>query len=216
MTANKTQLDKYKTTFETWNKVASLYQEKFMDLDLYNDTYDLLCKQINSDANILEIGCGPGNITRYLLSKFPDLKMEGIDVAPAMIKLAKENNPFADFKVMDCREIDTLTKKYDAIVCGFCMPYLSKEDCEKLIKDSAILLNNGGIIYFSTIEGEYEKSGYEAGSRGDKAYVYYHTEKHLKKTLKENNLELVELMRKEYPKDGEMSVHIIFIGKKIN
>lgn len=30
----------YKETFEIWNKVASLYQEKFMNLDLYNDSYD--------------------------------------------------------------------------------------------------------------------------------------------------------------------------------
>jgi hypothetical protein len=31
-------MDRYKETFETWNKVASLYQDKFMELDLYNDS----------------------------------------------------------------------------------------------------------------------------------------------------------------------------------
>ena len=33
--------NRYTETFETWNKVAALYQDKFMDLDLYNDTYEL-------------------------------------------------------------------------------------------------------------------------------------------------------------------------------
>lgn len=62
-------MDPYKETFETWNKVASLYQEKFMELKLYNDTYDLICNVvIKNKATILEIGCGSGNITRYLLS----------------------------------------------------------------------------------------------------------------------------------------------------
>ena len=28
-------MDRYKETFETWDKVASLYQDKFMNLDIY-------------------------------------------------------------------------------------------------------------------------------------------------------------------------------------
>jgi len=28
-------MDNYQKTFETWNKVAELYRDKFMDLDLY-------------------------------------------------------------------------------------------------------------------------------------------------------------------------------------
>ncbi len=208
-------MDPYKTTFETWNKIASIYQDKFMDLDLYNDTYDAFCKLIeNRGAKILEIGCGPGNITKYLLAKRPDFKIEGLDVAPNMISLAKENNPTADFKVMDCREIDKITYKYDAIICGFCMPYLSKEDCAKLIKDSCSLLNKGGVLYLSTIEGDYSKSGYEAGSSGDKSFVYYHSADDLQKELKQNNFETIHLMRKDYPEQN--STHLILIAKKNN
>ncbi len=49
-------MDTYKETFETWNKVASLYQDKFMDMDLYNDTYDFICDSIVKDkADLLEI-----------------------------------------------------------------------------------------------------------------------------------------------------------------
>jgi predicted TPR repeat methyltransferase len=209
-------MDRYKITFQTWDKLASLYQDKFMDLDLYNDTYDLFCGHIKKiNPKILEIGCGPGNITRYILSKRSDFKIEGIDVSPNMVKLAKENNPSANFKVMDCREIDSLTQKFDAVMCGFCMPYLSKEDCVKLIKDCSSLLNADGIIYFSVIEGDYEQSGYEAGSSGDNSYVYYHQEDFFKKILQENNFELVNLIRKEYPKTAEtISTHLIFIAKK--
>jgi 2-polyprenyl-3-methyl-5-hydroxy-6-metoxy-1,4-benzoquinol methylase len=209
-------MDSYKITFETWNKIASIYQAKFMDLDLYDDTYDWFCREIEkANASVLEIGCGPGNITRYLFKKKPELKITAIDVAPNMIKLAKENNPAADFKVMDCREIDRLTEKYDAIMCGFCMPYLSREDCAKLIKDCSVLLNRNGIIYFSTIEGDYKESGYEAGSSGDKSYVYYHSESHLLSILKENEFELLVLERKRYPKTAEaISCHMIFIARK--
>jgi 2-polyprenyl-3-methyl-5-hydroxy-6-metoxy-1,4-benzoquinol methylase len=209
-------MDPYKTTFETWNKIASLYQEKFMDLDLYDDTYDIFCKKINgSDPKVLEIGCGPGNITKYIRSKRTDLKIDALDVSPNMITLAKANNPDVNFQIMDCREIDQLNGKYDAIIIGFCIPYLSKEDCSKLIRDCSSLLNDKGILYFSTIEGNYNDSGYEFGSSGDRSFVYYYDEKYLSGKLHENNFELTDLIRKNYSKSAEaISTHLIFIGEK--
>lgn len=209
-------MDNYKITFQAWDKVAEMYQDKFMNLDLYDSTYDIFCSLIKKpNAKIFEIGCGPGNITKYLLSKRPDFQLEAIDMAPAMIRLAKENNPAAEFKIMDCREIDKLNSRYDAIMCGFCMPYLSKEDCMKLIKDCASLLNEGGILYFSTIEDDYNKSDFETSSDGQfKMYVYYHQEDYLQKGLKENNFDVTDLKRIQYPKGNETSTHMIFIAKK--
>jgi trans-aconitate methyltransferase len=84
-------MDKYQETFETWNKLASLYEERFMELDLYNVSYDFICDSIEKvNAKVLEIGCGPGNITRYLLAKRPDFDIFGIDIAPNMIKKKKK------------------------------------------------------------------------------------------------------------------------------
>jgi len=210
-------MDSYKITIEAFDKMASAYQDKFMHLDLYDDTYDSFCELIQKvNPKVLEIGCGPGNITRYLLMKRPDFRIDAIDLAPNMIKLAQENNPNANFKIMDGREIDKLTEKYDAIIGGFCLPYLSKTDCAKLIKDSSFLLNRGGIFYFSTIEGNYQDSGYEISSSGqDKAYVYYHQEDYLQAGLKENNFKLLNLIRKHYLKpDKTPSTHMIFIAQK--
>jgi ubiquinone/menaquinone biosynthesis C-methylase UbiE len=209
-------MDRYKTTFETWDKVASFYQDKFMDMDLYNDTYDIFCKQIEkSNAKVFEIGCGPGNITRYLLSKRPDFKIEAIDTSHNMIRLAKENNPTASFKVMDCRQIDTITDKFDAIMCGFCIPYLSKDHCLKLLKDCSSLLYSEGVLYLSAIEGDYSKSGYETGSSGDKMYVHYYGQEYLQRTLELNNFEVIDLIRKHDPKTSHRSsTHIIFVARK--
>jgi 2-polyprenyl-3-methyl-5-hydroxy-6-metoxy-1,4-benzoquinol methylase len=210
-------MDPYQTTFQTWNKVAALYQEKFMDLDLYDDTYDRFCQLVEKPgAKVFEIGCGPGNITRYIRSKRPDFQIEAIDVAPNMIRLARENNPTVRFKVMDCREIDKIRDRFDGIICGFCMTYLSREDCAKLFKDCSSLLNSGGIAYFSTIEGHYSKSGYEAGSTGDQTYVYYYEEDYLRQAFKENGFEPIDVTRKHYTKtNGNASTEMIFIvGKK--
>lgn len=209
-------MDKYKTTFETWDKVASLYEEHFMDLDLYNDTYDNFCESIEkTDPKILEIGCGPGNITRYMLSKRPDFDLVGIDIAPNMVELAKKNNPNATFKVMDSRNIDQLKIEYDGIICGFCIPYLSKTDCSKLIVDASNLLSEKGVFYLSFIEGDYDNSGYQSGSSGDKVYFYYHDLESIENDLAKILFKIISVFHKNYTrKDGTNEIHTILIAQK--
>jgi ubiquinone/menaquinone biosynthesis C-methylase UbiE len=211
-------MDKYLETFETWNKVAKLYEDKFMDLDLYNDTYDKFCELLpKQNPSILEIGCGPGNITKYLLNERPDFEILGIDISQNMIELAKIHCPSATFKVMDSREIENIKSKFDAIVCGFCLPYLSEFDVEKIIGDCENLLNENGIIYLSFVEGEKEKSGYQKGSSGDRTYFYYHTIENLTHQLKENSFDNLHFMRKNYSKnDKTEETHTIIIAKKMH
>ena len=42
-------MDRSDITIETYNKSAIKYQEKFMEMDLYNETYDDLCKIIGKE-----------------------------------------------------------------------------------------------------------------------------------------------------------------------
>ena len=211
-------IERNKESVETYNKSASNYQDKFMKMDLYNDTFDTFCELIEDEnSKILEIASGPGNVTKYLLSKKPDLKILGIDLAPNMIEFAKENNPKAEFKVFDCREISKIELQFDGIMCGFCMPYLSKEECEKLIYDASKLLNSSGLLYISTMEDDYEKSGYELTSFSgeNRVYIYYHQAEFLSKCLKKYGYEIIDLQRKKYPEpDGTFLTDMIFIARK--
>ena len=209
-------MDRYKETFETWNKVASFYQDKFMDLDVYNETYDFICHSIIKDkAKILEIGCGPGNITKYLLSKRPDFDILGIDIAPKMIALAKQNNPQASFAMMDSREICAIKTNFDGIVCGFCLPYLSHKDSEKLIYDAKNLLNGNGFIYLSFVEGDPKKSGYQIGPGGCRTYFYYHNLDKLKEQLMDNSFEELNIFKVIYNNSGKgKDTHTIITARK--
>jgi len=36
-------MDKYQVTVNTFNKLANKYQERYMEMDFYNDTYDQFC-----------------------------------------------------------------------------------------------------------------------------------------------------------------------------
>ncbi len=147
-------MDKYQETFDTWNKVAKLYQEKFIYLNLYDESYNLFIDLLpNARSSVLDIGCGPGNITHYLLSQKPSLTIIGVDIAKNMIELAKINNPLANFEVMDSRNLNQIKDQFDAALACFCIPYLSQQDCIRLIADCHKLLAENGILYFSYVEG---------------------------------------------------------------
>jgi ubiquinone/menaquinone biosynthesis C-methylase UbiE len=208
--------NKYQITFETWNKVAKLYEEKFMDLDLYNESYAIFCSLItHTNPAILEVGCGPGNITKYLLNARPDFKILATDISPNMIALAEKNNPTASFKVFDTREIDLLNTKFDAIIAGFCLPYLSETDCTKFIENCNSLLNDKGIVYISFVEGDYNNSGYKAGSTGDKTYFYYHSLASIENELLLNDFSIAKVLYASYPtKDDNKEMHTILMAKK--
>ncbi len=209
-------MDRYKETFETWNKVALLYQDKFMDLDLYNQSYEIICNSIIKDkAKILEIGCGPGIITKYLLAKRPDFDIYGIDIAPNMIELAKMNNPTANFFIMDCREISDLTTKFDGIVAGFCLPYLSPTESVKLVADCNNLLQENGLIYLSFVEGDSGKSGFQVSSTGDRTYFNYHNIDTLKTLLIDSEFEEIKISKVAYKKSAtEKEIHTILTAMK--
>lgn len=208
-------MDKYKETFQTWNNIASIYQDKFMKSDLYNDTYDDICTSIiKQNAKILEIGCGPGNITKYLLSKRPDFNIFGIDIAPNMIELAKKNNPTADFAVMDSRQISSLKTTYDGIICGFCLPYLSPAEGKALISDACHLLNADGLIYLSFVEGDAAASGFKTGS-GGRVFFHYYQSEDLKKQLTDAGFNQTEVYKVEYKRsETETEIHTILTAKK--
>ncbi len=177
---------------QIFDKHARGYQEKYMDVSLYHESFNFFCEAIPiSNASILELACGPGNVTRYLLEKRPDFKILGTDLAPNMLELARENNPGAGFKLMDCRNIEKEKNDYDGVVCAFAMPYLSMQEVRKLIYDIYGRLKADGLVYLSTIEGKYENSALTKGSTGDEIFMHYYPSEFIIGALENNGFKVL-------------------------
>jgi ubiquinone/menaquinone biosynthesis C-methylase UbiE len=210
-------MDKTANTIRIFDDCAQLYQEKCMELELYHDTLDLFCQKVEKQgAEVLDLACGPGNVTQYLLKKRPDLKVLGTDLSEKMLLLARNNNPAADFQLLDMRRITDLNKLFDGIVCGFGLPYLSRVECLQLIADSARILNPGGVLYLSTMEDDYSKSGYQGSSSGgsQQLYLFYHEADFLTQVLDANGFKILELVRKDFQQaDGKISIDLVILAR---
>lgn len=206
-----------KETQNTWDAVADLYQQTFMDFELYNDTLDSFCSALKKqNAQILELGCGPGNITRYIDKKLPSAKIIATDYTKSMIQLARYNVPNVDFIQMDCRKISKLKETFDGIICGFVLPYLSKEETSKFINDCAKKLNPNGILYISFVPGNEKLSGFKQSSSGEnRLYFNYHELENIQNDLEKEHFKIMHLTNKNYvSKSGEKEVHTILIAQK--
>lgn len=182
----------------------------------YQDSYDLFCAGITpKNASLLEVGCGPGNITKYLLSVLPDLKIDATDLSEEMIRVAKTLVPQAHFQVMDALLINQLAKNYDAFVCGFCIPYLDISECRQLFEVSAAVVRSGGTGYFSWIEDAYTQSGFRPTSDGKSGcQMYFYTKEQLQEMLEKSGWIVTAWQQIAFPADNPRETHSILITQK--
>ncbi|MCH2224772.1 MAG: class I SAM-dependent methyltransferase [Crocinitomicaceae bacterium] len=204
-----------KRVTQVFDTYSSMYQQRHMQVETYQSSLDLFCSYLTSEnSSILEIGCGPGNITSYVLSKHPSLDILAIDLSKKMIALAKINNPSATFKVMDARKIQQISKSFQAVICGFILPYLCEDETEQLIKSISNSLPPQGMIYLSTMEGDYKNSGIQesASGEGSSINMFYYQENQLLSLLNDAGFE--HLHTKRYPIENSKKNDLIVIAKK--
>lgn len=207
--------DRNKNAVDIFNRQADSYQQKFMDVSLYHDTLNFFCDQLNvPNAELLEVACGPGNITQYLLGIRPGLKITGTDLAPNMIGLAKTNNPSAEFYEMDGRKIRETGRSWDGVICGFLLPYLSKEEALQFIRDAAAVLRPGGLLYLSTMEDDNSRSEYKKGSSGDEIFMNFHEAEYLTKEIEADKMKVIRTERKVYSIADHPVTDLILISRK--
>ncbi len=209
-------MDDFIETYNTWNEIADLYEEKFMNFPLYNETYDFFCDNLVISSSILELGCGPGNITKYISNKRNDLIIEGTDISQNMIDLARKNNPSCKFTVSDIRKYNSLENRYSGIISGFCLPYLSIAEIKTLIPKLNHSLDIGGILYLSFVDGNPINSGIKKGKDNRILYFFYHDMEEISNLLITNNFRIEKLYQLDYKNnDNSIDKHIVIISKKL-
>lgn len=209
-------MNTYKITFKTWDAIVLAYERQFMDFNLYDDSYELFLSSLDKpNARILELGCGPGMITRFMIQRFPDLNYTASDVSAQMINRAESNVPQVKFKVLDCRNLSSIKQQVDGVICGFTLPYLSKEDRLKLVSDCAGLLSDKGILYLSYVAGDQTEPVCMTDKEGNSLYFYYHQTEEFKKELEVHDFELIDTINLVYKKkEGVEEEHTVIIARK--
>lgn len=125
-----------------WNPIQ---YEKFIK-DRTQPAVDLINRLEGlNPVSILDLGCGPGNSTKILKDKFPNVKVIGADNSDEMLDKAKELYPDIEFINLDANgDFHELSEKFDIFFSNACIQWLPNH--RKLLPKLMTLLKPNGIL----------------------------------------------------------------------
>ncbi|MGE5643503.1 MAG: class I SAM-dependent DNA methyltransferase [Byssovorax cruenta] len=141
---NKTILN----TQTSYDQVAHEYAEKFKDeMDdkpFDRDCLDRLARKVGSLGPICDLGCGPGQLARYLHRKGVDTL--GVDLSPRMVEEAQRLNPEIHFHQGDMLSLPDADNSWGGIAAFYCIIHIPLEQIVDALRDMKRVLKPGGIL----------------------------------------------------------------------
>jgi 2-polyprenyl-3-methyl-5-hydroxy-6-metoxy-1,4-benzoquinol methylase len=125
--------------------VTKIYRDFFVNL---TELVKQIKYWVDSPGNILEVGCGEGAVTDYLVKAYPDAYITGIDITPKAGRLFTGNSSKVNFKQQTIKNyISELPPSADLIIIGDVMHHIPWEMHYDFLCDVKTALKpNGHII----------------------------------------------------------------------
>ncbi|KFZ12989.1 hypothetical protein V501_03943 [Pseudogymnoascus sp. VKM F-4519 (FW-2642)] len=121
-------------------------------------SHDLLSQvPLSSPTYIIDVGCGPGNSTDVLATRFPDAKVLGMDSSPDMITTAREHYPNIEFAVADINNYSP-EDPVDLIFSNAVFQWIKYDDRIPAIKHLIRSLKCGGTFAMQVPDNYMEES----------------------------------------------------------
>lgn len=106
---------------------------------------------VYEDANVLELACGTGIVTRYLRDRLgPNARLVATDLNDAMLSYAARKFTPEDgieWKQADAADLPFADESFDAVVCQFGLMFVP--DKEKALSETYRVLKLGGTFLFN-------------------------------------------------------------------
>ncbi len=158
-------------TIDSYNRIAKQYTKENSENNIWLEEFALFKKLIHG-TRVLEVGCGGGRDAKlFLKNKFEYI---GIDGSKSFLKVAKENNPKGNFRLMDFYDLDFNLKSFDGVWSVATLLHIPKRRILKILKKINKLLRKNGVAVFSVKEGKGEKLIHQEKYGGvDRLFSFY-------------------------------------------
>ncbi len=132
----------------SYDMVAEAYAQKFFD-ELSGKPFDRLLLEEFAAAvparRALDVGCGPGHVAGYLSER--GLDATGVDLSPAMVKIARRLNPDVRFQVADMRNLPAADSSVGGITAFYSVIHIPRDDVPAvLLEFRRVLILQGRLL----------------------------------------------------------------------
>jgi len=133
----------------SYDRVAENYAEHFRD-ELEKKPFDRkmldwLAEKVGGLGVICDMGCGPGQIARYLRGR--GMKVCGVDLSPEMVRQARRLNPEIAFQQGDmCALADIADKSYGGIAAFYAIVHIPRPSVVRALQELRRVLRPHGVL----------------------------------------------------------------------
>ena len=135
-------------TQTSYDQVAVEYAEKFKDeMDdkpFDRDCLDRLALEVGNLGPICDLGCGPGQIARYLHRQ--GVETLGVDLSPRMVAEAQRLNPEIHFHHGDILSLPDADDSWGGIAAFYCIIHIPREQVVDALQEMKRVLKPGGVL----------------------------------------------------------------------
>ncbi|KAF0132608.1 MAG: malonyl-CoA O-methyltransferase [Candidatus Saganbacteria bacterium] len=135
-------------------KIKQSFSKSAKSYDEYADIQkEMMLNLLNGISgkfkNVLDIGSGTGLLAKWMIEKFPEAEIVGMDIAPGMVKYAslKHINPRIIFLNGDGEQMPFADNVFDLIVSNAALQWM---DYKKAIDEAARVITSHGQFHFAT------------------------------------------------------------------
>jgi SAM-dependent methyltransferase len=148
----------------SYDAIADEYAEQyFNELDgkpFDREILDRFAASVKGRGRVCDLGCGPGQIARYLAARNVDAF--GIDASAAMIATARRLNPKLDFQQGNFFALDLADGALAGIAAFYSLIHCARAEMGRAVTELACVLQTGGRLLMTVHQGAGEVTREEA------------------------------------------------------
>jgi len=202
----------------SYDRVAEDYAAQFRDeMDkkpFDRKMLDWLAEKVNGLGIICDMGCGPGQVARYLHGQ--GVKACGVDLSPAMVQQAQRLNPEIAFQRGDLLALaDVADNSYGGIAAFYSIVHVPHQMVVQALRNLKRVLRPEGVLLLAFHIGQETKHLDEWwGKEVSLDFLFFETEE-MKSNLKTAGFELEEVIERDpYPAAVEYQSRRAYIFAK--
>jgi ubiquinone/menaquinone biosynthesis C-methylase UbiE len=192
--------------------VRNVYDElRHKPLD--RELLDKFADQVRGAGQVCDLGCGPGQIARYLHERNVDVC--GVDLSAAMVERAGRLNPGIAFTVGDMRRLSVSDNSWAGIAAFYAIVNLSPDEVALAASEIQRVLRPGGLLLMSFHIGDDIRHLDEWWGHAVSIDFHFYRAEAIVEFLRQAGMQIEEIVeRGPYPEVEHQSRRAYIIARK--
>lgn len=172
---------------------------------------ELLVEKVNGRGAICDLGCGPGQVARYLHER--GAEVIGIDLSPAMIEQAQELNPGIRFQQGDMLALtDVEDSAFGGIAAFYSLVHVPRTHVVTALRELRRVLQPGGVLLTAFHVGSEVRHPDEWWGKPINVDFFFFEREEMKAYLGEAGFMLAEIVERDpYPEGVEVQTRRAYL-----